>query len=411
MKIQAIISYFIIFIALVVACSDDEKSPTMPTTDDITFEWLSTSGNKIVDSHGNQVILHGVNRSGLEYDKNGNFMNQSEFDYMCQDWRADIIRVPFNQEWIMTDDAYNNFLDQVISWIKSNGAYVILDLQWQNTSVRIPPIPNTEAVEMWEILATRYKDDSAILYDIHNETHDVTFAEWRSRAIEIIDGIRSVHPKALILVSGMDWAGDVREWAQDPLPYDNIVYSVHVYPWMGEENVWNGNFGNYSDQIPMFIGEFGGYGENVTWGRALMAYLNKKMLGWTAWSWVDDPHLTQSNRSTPTEFGAIVEEMLYRHAEPDSFQNKISDIEVEYITSNRATVNWKTTNLSDSKLVYGLTDTYSDTIHAPVYLTVHTIKLLQLQPATTYHFKAISEDEFGFTDESSDSTFTTVSTR
>ena len=400
----------IIFLMLIISCSkDDDKTPVGPTTVEIEFKWLSTSGNKIVNSDGNQVVLHGVNRSGLEYDKNGNQMSQMEFDYICQDWQAKIIRIPFNQEWIITDEAYNNFLDEVIGWIKNNGAYVLLDLQWQNTTTKIPRIPDTSAVTMWKKLAERYKDDPAILFDIHNEAHDVGFDEWRSRAIEIIEGIRTVHSKSLILVSGLNWANDISVWARNPLPYENIVYSLHVYPWFSNATNFDELVGNFSDQIPIFVGEFGGYGENIDWGKQLIAYLNEKQLGWTAWSWVDDPHLTQQyNRSTPTEFGSVVREMLIRHAFPDQYLNQLTQVTVDFITSNRATINWKTTQISDSKVLFGLTADYGNSVYSSVLLKSHTMKLMDLQPNTTYHFKVISVDDFGFKAESPDSTFSTT---
>lgn len=401
----------IIFCALIlfsISCSEDkEKSPTAPT-DEFIFKWLSTTGNKIVNEDGEQVILHGVNRSGLEYDQSGNRMRELEFEYICNSWYAKIVRIPFNQEWIMNDESYNNLLAEVIGWIKRYGAYVLLNLKWQNTVVQIPSIPDIQAIDMWKKIAMKYKDDPAVLYDIHSEAHDVSLNDWQARAIEIIDGIRSVHPRSLILVSGLDWAKDVSGWAKNPLPYDNIVYSVHIYPWMGDQDAWNANFGNYTDQIPMFIGEFGGYGENLTWGRSLIAYLNRKKLGWTAWSWVDDPHLTRNDRRTPTEFGNLVAEMLYRHAFLEQYANQIFDMKVEFITSNRATINWKTSNLSDSRVFYGLSSTYTDTLYAPINLRAHTIKLTDLQSNTTYHFKLMSIDEFGFTAESSDSTFVTM---
>ncbi len=405
-----IILTLIILSILYISCSkDDDKNPVGPSTDQYEFKWLSTSGSKIIDSDGNQVVLHGVNRSGLEYDKNGNGMSQTEFDYMCQNWQAKIIRIPFNQEWIMTDESYNNFLDEVIGWIKNNGAYIILDLQWQNTTVKIPRIPDTSAVTMWKKLALRYKDDPAILYDIHNEAHDVGFDEWRDRASQIIAGIRSVHAKALILVSGLNWANDIGVWARNPLPYDNIVYSLHVYPWFSNATKFDELVGNYSDQIPVFVGEFGGYVENAAWGRQLMAYLNEEGLGWTAWSWIDDPHLTQQdNRRTPTEFGAVVREMSIRHAFPDQYLNRLSDLTVEFIASSRATINWKTTQASDSKVLYGPTVDYGKSASSAVLLKSHTIKLTDLQPNTIYHFRVISVDDFGFKAESTDSTFTTT---
>ena len=302
----------------------------------VAFKWLRTEGNRIVDEDGKRVLLHGLNRSGMEYDRHGNNMSESEYKYIYDEWQVKVIRLPFNQEWVLTNEDYKAQLDTVVNWIKKNGAYIILDLQWQNTTVKIPSIPDTNAVDMWKILATRYKDDPAILYDIHNEAHDISFAEWQNRAIEIIEGIRSVHPRSLILVSGLDWASDLSAWADNPLHYDNVVYSVHVYPWMGGINSWvlhlarfvgmhqyvyswlggsdswDQHFGNYTEQIPIFVGEFGGGSGDLKWGRELIAYLNQKQLGWTAWSWVDKPYLTQSDHRTPTEFGSLVQESLIR---------------------------------------------------------------------------------------------------
>lgn len=407
MTVTKITSFIIVLILFFLTCSNKEGQNPVEPGDEAEFLWLSTSGNKIINSKGNQALLYGVNRSGLEYDKQGNNMSEAEFNYICNEWQAKVIRLPFNQDWIMNDDGYNNKLDQVIGWIKKNGAYVILDLQWQDTQIKIPRIPNSEAVQMWKKLAQRYKDDAAILYDIHNEAHDVSIQEWRLRASEIVEGIQSVNPKALLLVSGLNWSSDVSEWARNPLPYSNIVYSVHVYPWLGNKSAWNTKFGNYSDELPMFVGEFGGYSENITWGKELIAYLNQKQLGWTAWSWVDDPHLTQENHTTPTEFGNLVKQILVRYAFPEQYMNNISNVTVDYITTNRVTINWRTKNDSDAKVFYGLTVNYSDSVYSSVFLKSHTIKLINLSAGTVYHFKVVSMDDLGFFVETSDSTFST----
>jgi len=179
---------FIFFLA----CSQDDSNPVGPDRDPSPeFAWLYTEGNKIVDENGNQVLLHGVNRSGLEYSSgDGNGMSEDEYEFICSEWKAKIIRLPFNQQWITNDPLYRNLMDRVIQWIKNNSAYVILDLQWESTAVGIPRIPNEAAIDMWRDIAQKYKDDPAILYDIHNETHDISFLEWRNRAIEIIEAIK-----------------------------------------------------------------------------------------------------------------------------------------------------------------------------------------------------------------------------
>lgn len=411
-NISQIIS-LLLLIVTIFSCSNKDKGNPVNNDDDndIVLEWLHVEGNKIINESGEQVILHGVNRSGLEYDNpGGNDMSETEIDHICTEWRANIIRVPFNQEWIMTDDYYNTKLDNVISWIKKNGAYIILDLQWQNTLVGIPNIPDTNAITMWRILAERYKDEPAVLYDIHNETHDIDFASWKSRAIEIIEAIQVVHPKALILVSGMQWASNLQDWANEPLDYENIVYSLHLYPWFGGSSGWPVRFGNYTDDIPIFCGEFGGDETNIQWGTELIRYLNEKNIGWCSWSWVDDPHLTDPyDHITPTPFGELVKSYLVRFATLEGTENAITDLEIRFIGTDKATIQWDTEYESDSKVLYGLTESYTDSVYAQALLTTRTIKLKNLSPNTIYHIKAISIDEFGFKTQSSDTTFQTLS--
>lgn len=395
---------------IMISCSDTGKdNPASPEDEKSTLKWLSTSGARIVDSDGEPVVLRGVNRSGLEYDMAGNGIDEVEIEYIVDEWDANIFRIPFNQQWIMMNESYNDKLDNVIRWIKGRGAYVILDLQWRDTIVKIPPIPDEEAVEMWIKLAKRYKDEPAVLYDIHNEAHDISITSWRTRAIEIIEGIRSVHTKSLIMVSGLDWANDVSAWAQNPLPYNNIVYDVHKYPWSSPKERWNSQFGNYVDQIPIFVGEFGGEEKDLEWGKELISYLYEKELGWTAWSWVDYPQLTLTDKRTPTEFGELVKTSLNRYANPEAYSLDIYDIQVKYIGSDKATIFWRTTMASDSRVTYGLTNDYTDSVYAAAMLEVHTMKLNELQADTEYHFKVISEDQYGLKSESNDSTFTTLS--
>ncbi|MCP4411450.1 MAG: glycoside hydrolase family 5 protein, partial [Gammaproteobacteria bacterium] len=179
---------------------------------------------------------------------------------------------------------------------------------------------------------------SAVLYDIHNEAHDIDFLSWKSRAAEIIEAIQSVHPDALILVSGLNWASDLSDWAASPFDYENIVYSVHVYTWFGTSANWGTRFGNYAQNIPIFCGEFGGYESDIQWGKELIRYLNQNQIGWTAWSWVDDPHLTsRDDHTTPTEFGQLVKTSLERFEEMSSSENEIFDISFDFITASRAT--------------------------------------------------------------------------
>lgn len=395
---------------LLTACGAESDAPTTPDASGPEgFLWLHTEGNRIVDEKGEPRVLRGVNRSGFDYDKSGDGISEEEIAYICGQWQAQIIRYPFNQDWVMRDPAYVASLERVVGWINKYGAYALLDLQWRNTTIKIPPIPDEEAIIMWRGLAEKFRNNPGVLYDIHNEPHDCTWAEWRARASQIIEAIRSVHPRALIFVGGLDWAYDLRGWENDPLPYANIVYSSHPYPFKGEPWAWDKYFGNAAKKLPVFLGEFGGEESHLSWGSQLLAYMEAKNLGWTAWSWSNYTYLTRDDRRTPTDFGQLVKAALLKHAgQPPAAPVQLSNLRVEYIDRDRATVIWETGAAADGTVRYGKNTAYSDSVHASAMVTTHLIKLTGLDPGTLYHFQALSVDQFGSRGVSADSSFTTL---
>ena len=162
---------------------------------------LLTSANQILRADTMQpVLLRGVNRSGLEYTPSSGdgFLAAAQFtaDEMREiivNWGCNIIRLPFNQDWALhgshshSTDEYLTSIDQVISWAASLGAYTILDLQWldaetvyghiqdkdgETSDNHVPPTPNSDSITLWKALAKRYRDETAVLFDILNEPHD-----------------------------------------------------------------------------------------------------------------------------------------------------------------------------------------------------------------------------------------------
>ena len=321
---------------------------------------LSTAGNKIIRADtGKAVLLRGVNRSGLEYsspDPPGSLARAAitvdELDAIAA-WGANLIRVPFNQEWALPTPSYDAepylaALDFVIEAAAARGLYTLLDLQWLNaTQPRgtlrngrpnfVPPLPNTNSIRLWTHLARRYQQSTSVLFDLFNEPHDplpgdpvpleainaegelstlrhkrVRFREWQPWATHLIRAIRREHPAALVFVSGVDWGYDLEDFS---LADANIVYSSHVYP--NKRKSWDKAFGHLARRAPVFIGELGGQDADMTWGRKLLDYLEERQIGWAAWSWSDHPHLIQagSTRFEPTLFGSLIRESLLQHRE------------------------------------------------------------------------------------------------
>ena len=324
--------------------------------------WLETSGSRILRSDTMQPAwLRGVNRSGLEYTEptHAGFLAAAEFTedevrWIVSDWGANIIRVPFNQDWALhgrkhcSPEEYQASLDHVISWASALGAYTILDLQWLDaetvyghtrhprrgkTPNRVAPTPDANTSVLWRTLAERYRDEPAVLFDLFNEPHDrlrddflpirlidpdgevvesdtsfVRPEEWVPWAQRLVAEIREIRPNGLILVGGVDWAFDLRGVRVDA---PGIVYSAHIYPHHKPATWWKAL--DAAADVPVFIGEWGGTANDLDFGRQLSGRLRTLGLGWTAWSWVDYPELVLPPRVPnydPTAFGALVRSQL-----------------------------------------------------------------------------------------------------
>ncbi len=110
--------------------------------------------------------------------------------------------------------------------------------------------------------------------------------EWVPWANRLTAEVRRIRPNGLILVAGVDWAFDLRQIRVDA---PGVVYSAHIYPnrrpldWDKALDRWN--------DVPLFVGEWGGSQQDQAFGRQLAGVLRQRGIGWTAWIWIDEPHL------------------------------------------------------------------------------------------------------------------------
>ena len=306
---------------------------------------LTVAGNRVVNRETLEpVLLRGLNRSGFEYSAETQ-IGEVELDAITQDWNANVIRLPFNQDWALERDGYDptryrEALARVVAMAARRGAYTMLDLQWLDACTPrgtvngkpnyVAPLPNVESITIWKQLARLWKAEPAILYDIFNEPHDpltddcepiaaiaddlsahvlrrrkVRAAEWHPWARHLVSAIRSENEHALIFVSGLDWGYNLNDCPIAGL--SDVVYSTHVYPWKGRD--WDRAFGSLSSSVPVFAAEWGGGDEDLEWGETLAHYFDECGIGWTAWSWSDEPRLIACPVEPPyaaTKFGSLV---------------------------------------------------------------------------------------------------------
>ncbi len=308
------------------------------------------------------MLLRGINLSGLQYSGPSNALEAAgirvaDIDQITTNWNAQVIRLPFNQQWALAPDGedpeqydcpYLEAIDSVIERAAGNGAYTLLNLHRLDDTVRgidnkgqpnyVPPLPNVASIRLWRQLAWRYRDEPAVLYDLFNEPHTalpgdsvpllgiredgstfplpggaVGMAEWQPWARQLIQAVTSVNPEALLFVSGVSWGFDLTGF---PIPEESpVVYSAHVYPWDGDNaSIRAAAFGRLAQQgIAVFAAEWGGADADIGWGTDLANYFDELQMGWTAWSWNNYPFIVKSPPTppyTPTAFGTLVRERL-----------------------------------------------------------------------------------------------------
>ena len=257
---------------------------------------LSTSGNKIVDSSGAQVILQGVNWYGMENEPGTVIgLNARDYKLMLKQIRQtgfNVIRIPFSMQTLtkgkevssvadyigsnreLKDKSPIEVLDALILEANVQGLMIILDNHSQadqgyRNDLWYGQAGYTEDdwVEMWKSLAIRYKDSSNVVgFDLKNEPHgkatwgDGSATDFRRAAERAGTAIQEVNPNPLIIVEGIEnqvaggqklsghwWGGNLEGVRNNPvrLPVANkVVYSPHEYgpevspqPWLISKNL------------------------------------------------------------------------------------------------------------------------------------------------------------------------------
>jgi aryl-phospho-beta-D-glucosidase BglC (GH1 family) len=87
---------------------------------------------------------------------------------------------------------------------------------------------------VWEMMANRYKNESLIMgYDILNEPDDryliPGLMSWRDLAIAAVQRIRAIDSEHSIIFEASPGALPNTLPNFEPLPFDNIIYSIHMY--------------------------------------------------------------------------------------------------------------------------------------------------------------------------------------
>ena len=287
----------------------------------------TVQGNIIVDGYGNPLILKGAHIQSVldrfhQYATTADWLayrhlNSATFDVMVNDWHMNTVRIATSdyawQKWPYGGPtAYMQTLQSIVAQANQAGLYVVLSMH-EDLAGGLPTgqkeptgwaLPTPFAVTYWQAVATTFKNNPMVMFDIYNEPHvnetalkldepgwniwmhggtityttpggvtkNYTFAGMQ----DLIYAIRGQGANQIIIAeapenSFMNFESDCINlgmaahcnFLQDPAntANPNIMYSVHEYfvpigKTPRSAPFWDTKFGNLSSEVPIFIGEW-----------------------------------------------------------------------------------------------------------------------------------------------------------
>jgi endoglucanase len=321
-----------------------------------------TNGATVCTADGTPHEFHGVDRPSLEWGSGGQNISLSDFQAMAG-WGANVVRIALNQDfWLsgaaLNDPAYPGTVDQAVQWAEGAGLDVILDLHWSDagdltvtsTNAQGPGNSNQQemadvnSIEFWKEVATRYRGDGHVLFELYNEPHGIAWDVWlnggqagRYTAAgmqQLYDAVRGAGANNVVIAGGLDWAYDLSGVGPGGPRVNgyNVMYATHPYLSSGPPSGWESSFGHLvtTDFAPVIATEFGDGRKGQCTGafdQELIAFANSHGVSWTAWAWypavsADDPQgcsfpsLILDWTAAPSIQGMVVQAAL--HAYPSS---------------------------------------------------------------------------------------------
>ncbi len=301
---------------------------------------ISVSGSHLVNANGKNVRLIGVNRSGSEYscagpDGQGGHgyavfqgpVNDRAIQAM-KTWKVNAVALPLNEAcWLggigglnprFSGENYRRAIEAYVNRLNAHGIYVVLRLSGAGPDDHVygsvpgdaetPMADADHALDFWSSVAARFQDNHAVLFHAYDEPHKISwgcslngctvnangsegeprFGTYQATGHQaIVNAIRASGATQPIIISGIDFAGDLSQWRQfmptDPLASIAVGWNSFDY---------SGNFGaskpflrDLSNSFPIVIGGFGDTDCNSGYSKRIMNFADGQGISYLAWTW------------------------------------------------------------------------------------------------------------------------------
>ncbi|GAB3803133.1 cellulase family glycosylhydrolase [Micromonospora zhanjiangensis] len=298
---------------------------------------LRVSGNKLQTAAGKTYRLLGVNRSSAEFAcVQGKGMwdsptpDQASVDAM-KAWNIHAVRIPLNEDcWLGTvgtpsGATYQQAVKDYVNLLVANGINPIVEMHWNHgsytgtssacTDVNATcqkPMPDAQyAPTFWTQLATMFKGNNAVVFDLFNEPYPDAANNWTDAAAawkclrdggtctgigyqvagmqSLVNAVRATGATNVIMVAGLTWTNDLTQWlAYKPNdPTGNLMASWHTYNFNAcvTTSCWDSQIGAVAKQVPVTAGEIGQNTCAHDYIDQVMDWADRNGVGYLAWTW------------------------------------------------------------------------------------------------------------------------------
>ena len=244
------------------------KEPATLTDGDstgVTLDYygaLHVEDGALVDNTGKAVQLTGISSHGLSWFPE--YVTADSIKSLRDNWGINVIRLAmytsdYNGYCVGGQDIKDTLkdnIDEAVQAATDNDMYVIID--WHILNDANPNEYKAEAIQFFGEMVRKYEDNKNVIYEICNEPNgDTTWEDIKAYANEVIPVIRNVNKDALILVGTPKWSSDLDSVLDDPLEFDNIMYTYHFYAGSHKSSARNALTNALEEGLPVFISEYG----------------------------------------------------------------------------------------------------------------------------------------------------------
>ncbi len=112
---------------------------------------------------------------------------------------------------------------------------------------------DTNSLKFWQEVASKYKDDGHVLFELYNEPHDISWPIWlhggtvqEYQAVgmqDLYDTVRKAGANNVVIAGGRGWAFDLSNVVNNRIQGYNIIYATHPYAPQDSPAQWDETFG------------------------------------------------------------------------------------------------------------------------------------------------------------------------